>query len=157
VTNPASAPLLLLVLPIALAGRRYGLRPALGAAVLATGAVLARSWVGDSQFGLFGDFTRTTAFVTVALLAGTRPSPSASAVSPTDSLHREGGHVQVPSDTLTKRELEVLGMIAAGLTNGQIADRLVLSESTIKSHVKNILRKLEVRNRTEAVSRYLRL
>ncbi|WP_050897217.1 LuxR C-terminal-related transcriptional regulator [Patulibacter medicamentivorans] len=58
---------------------------------------------------------------------------------------------------LTPREREVLGLLASGATNVQIADQLVVSESTVKSHVKHILRKLRASNRAEAVSRYLRL
>jgi DNA-binding NarL/FixJ family response regulator len=60
-----------------------------------------------------------------------------------------------PEHKLTKREVEVLGLMAAGATNAEIADRLVISESTAKSHVKHILRKFDARNRTEAVSKYL--
>lgn len=58
---------------------------------------------------------------------------------------------------LTRRELEVLELLADGATNAMIADRLVISEGTVKSHVKHILRKLRAANRAEAVSRYLRL
>jgi DNA-binding CsgD family transcriptional regulator len=58
--------------------------------------------------------------------------------------------------TLTPRELDVLAMLAEGQTNARIALRLVVSESTVKSHVKHILHKLDVANRTEAVARYLR-
>jgi DNA-binding CsgD family transcriptional regulator len=47
-------------------------------------------------------------------------------------------------------------MMAAGATNAEIANRLLISISTVKSHVKHILRKLEARNRTEAVAMYLR-
>ena len=54
---------------------------------------------------------------------------------------------------LTRREFEVLHLIAAGATNQRIADALVISEQTVKSHVKNILRKLGAANRTEAASR----
>jgi DNA-binding NarL/FixJ family response regulator len=61
-----------------------------------------------------------------------------------------------PDDPLTKRELEVLEMMAEGATNPEIADRLVITVSTVKTHVRNILRKLHVRNRTEAVAQYLR-
>ena len=57
--------------------------------------------------------------------------------------------------TLTRREIEVLRLMAAGETNGRIARRLVISEGTVKSHVKHILRKLGAANRAEAVSRWL--
>jgi LuxR family transcriptional regulator, regulator of acetate metabolism len=57
---------------------------------------------------------------------------------------------------LTRREVEVLGMLAEGETNARIAQRLVLSQDTVKTHVKHILRKLGVHNRSQAVSRYFR-
>jgi len=55
---------------------------------------------------------------------------------------------------LTSREREVLEMLAEGETNATIARRLVVTEDTVKTHVKHILRKLGVRNRSQAVSRY---
>jgi diguanylate cyclase (GGDEF)-like protein len=58
---------------------------------------------------------------------------------------------------LTRRELEVLGLMGEGETNSVIADRLVIAEATVKSHVKHILRKLRAANRAEAVARYMRL
>jgi DNA-binding CsgD family transcriptional regulator len=58
---------------------------------------------------------------------------------------------------LTAREREVLELMAEGMTNTQIAETLVVSEGTVKSHVKRILRKLHVSNRAEAVARYLHL
>ena len=61
-----------------------------------------------------------------------------------------------PVGALTRRELEVLSLIADGQTNHQIAGRLVITESTAKSHVKRILRKLGAGNRVEAASMYLR-
>jgi DNA-binding CsgD family transcriptional regulator len=63
-----------------------------------------------------------------------------------------------PLDTLlTVREQEVLELMASGATNNQIARELVVSEGTVKSHVKRILRKLRVDNRAGAVARYLNL
>lgn len=57
---------------------------------------------------------------------------------------------------LSRREAEVLDLAADGWTNGRIAERLFISEATVKSHVGHILRKLGVTNRVEAVSLYLR-
>ncbi|MEM0961512.1 MAG: LuxR C-terminal-related transcriptional regulator [Bacteroidota bacterium] len=54
---------------------------------------------------------------------------------------------------LTPREVEVVRLIATGMTNGEIADHLFVSPATVKRHVANAYGKLEVRNRTEAASR----
>ena len=56
--------------------------------------------------------------------------------------------------TLTPREWEVMGLIVEHKTTDQIADALVLSPETVRSHVKHILRKLAVHNRSQAISRY---
>jgi len=58
---------------------------------------------------------------------------------------------------LTRRELDVLRLMATGETNAGIAGRLVISVGTVKSHVKHILRKLGAANRAEAVCLYLRM
>ena len=60
-----------------------------------------------------------------------------------------------PDEELTDREGEVLRLLAVGATNAQIADQLVVSESTVKTHVRHILRKLRAVNRAQAISRYL--
>jgi DNA-binding NarL/FixJ family response regulator len=51
---------------------------------------------------------------------------------------------------LTDRELEILRVVAAGLSNGEVARRLWVTEQTVKFHLRNIYRKLDVANRTEA-------
>jgi LuxR family transcriptional regulator, maltose regulon positive regulatory protein len=56
-------------------------------------------------------------------------------------------------DPLSQRELEVMHAIAAGLKNREIADRLFISLSTVKTHINNIYGKLGVTNRVQAVER----
>jgi DNA-binding NarL/FixJ family response regulator len=60
------------------------------------------------------------------------------------------------TDDLTPREREVLGLVAQGATNAEVAERLVVSENTVKFHMKNILQKLHARNRAEVVAFALR-
>lgn len=66
-----------------------------------------------------------------------------------------GGTGEVTAlSALSSRELQVLGNLADGLTDREIAEGLVISPRTVESHVSSILRKLEVRNRAEAAMRY---
>jgi DNA-binding NarL/FixJ family response regulator len=55
------------------------------------------------------------------------------------------------NDGLTGREIELLHLMVDGLSNKQIAEKLFISENTVKYHIRNILQKLDVQNRTEAV------
>jgi two-component system nitrate/nitrite response regulator NarP len=57
--------------------------------------------------------------------------------------------------TLTEREMQILKEVAKGFRNKQIADRLFISESTVKVHMKSLLRKLQVPSRTAATILYL--
>ena len=72
-----------------------------------------------------------------AASAGARPGPSATAAS-------------LP-DELTPREAEVLSLIARGLSNGEIASTLVVSEATVKTHINHVFAKIGARDRAQAV------
>jgi len=65
------------------------------------------------------------------------------------NLRGEDGEVTQLFTDLTERELEVLKLIANGLSNNQIAEKLVISENTVKGHVSNILSKLHLADRTQ--------
>ena len=56
-------------------------------------------------------------------------------------------------EPLTDRELEVLRLVADGMTNKQVAETLVLAVGTVKKHLKNVYDKLDVHSRTQAVAR----
>ena len=60
-----------------------------------------------------------------------------------------------PDDGLTSRERDVVELMATGARNVEIADRLVVSEATVKSHVRSVMRKLGASNRADVVARYL--
>lgn len=60
-------------------------------------------------------------------------------------------HERVLHEELTEREMEILLLLARGLTNQEIADDLFIAVKTVKTHVSNILAKLEVHDRTQAV------
>ncbi|HLR34731.1 MAG TPA: response regulator transcription factor [Tissierellales bacterium] len=67
-----------------------------------------------------------------------------------DEMNEEDNEVAMKIESLTKREYEILIVIAEGLNNREIAERLFISEKTVKNHVSNIFRKLEVNDRIQA-------
>jgi DNA-binding CsgD family transcriptional regulator len=79
-----------------------------------------------------------------------------SAATETESEDRTTARPDPADNVLTRREVEVLQWLAAGETNAGIARRMTIGVGTVKYHVANILRKLEVSNRAEAVARWSR-
>ena len=83
---------------------------------------------------------------------GDRVETPASSQKPTSSpISTLAGHLLV--EELSEREVEVLELIANGYSNKEIADTLYIALSTVKSHINNIYRKLDVSKRTQAVAR----
>lgn len=78
-----------------------------------------------------------------------------SSVSPSERSRTSGLDLGPVDVDLTPREREVLAVLATGASNQAIADRLVLSTGTVKTHVKHVLAKLGVRSRAEAIARYV--
>jgi DNA-binding NarL/FixJ family response regulator len=80
------------------------------------------------------------------------PSMASKLLSEFNSLaKRAESQEQFPTPVLTVRELEVLKLVAKGLSNREVAQQLFISENTVKNHVRNILEKLHLHSRMEAV------
>lgn len=73
------------------------------------------------------------------------------AIAASPSARPRAAEQQLP-DGLTRREAEVLALIADGLSNAEIASTLVVSEATVKSHINHLLTKIQARDRAQAVS-----
>ena len=68
-----------------------------------------------------------------------------------------GGLDTLRASGVTRREADILSLLAAGLTNADIAEQLYLSVRTVESHVSSLLAKLGARNRTDLAARHLEL
>ena len=73
-------------------------------------------------------------------------------------LRKRGPEVppEVPAETLTPREAEIVALIKQGLTNREISEGLMIGEGTIRTHVHNILRKLDLQNRNQIILREIK-
>ena len=94
---------------------------------------------------------RLVAAIRVAADGGSMFAPSATRRLIEEFTRRAPREARPELEELTPRELEVLRLIAGGLSNEEIAAKLVVSEHTAKTHVAHILRKLNLRDRTQAV------
>lgn len=107
-----------------------------------------RGFQAGAKAYLLKDSSRDVLLDTIrAVAAGQRRVPSDIAAKLTD---------RMLSPELTARELEVLELIVAGQSNREIGDSLSIAEGTVKTHVNNILGKLQVSDRTQAVTAALR-
>jgi two-component system NarL family response regulator len=80
------------------------------------------------------------------------PSMASKLLREFNALARQAaGRAQLPTPVLTARELEVLKLVARGMSNREVAEKLYISENTVKNHVRNILEKLHSHSRMEAV------
>jgi DNA-binding NarL/FixJ family response regulator len=80
------------------------------------------------------------------------PSITAKVIAEFSRLPRAVNHRQSElAESLSPRELEILRLVATGVSNKEIADRLVISEGTVKNHLSSILSKLSVKDRLQAV------
>lgn len=84
------------------------------------------------------------------------PSMASKLISEFASMRRGDERASVPAPRLTDRELEVLKLVAKGLANRDIGKQLYISENTVKNHIRNILEKLQLHSRIQAVAYALR-
>jgi LuxR family maltose regulon positive regulatory protein len=105
------------------------------------GPPMARLLYGALAHGIAPDYVRRL----LAAFPVAEPEQS----GPAGNISLESSMIE----PLSERELEVLALLAQGLTNRQVASRLYLALNTVKAHARNIYGKLDVHNRTQAVAR----
>jgi DNA-binding NarL/FixJ family response regulator len=120
------------------------LMPHLGVLVLSQHVETAHS-VGLIEYPAFGYLLKDRVLEVGEFLATCeRVAAGGSALDPTVVANLVAGRKRVGLDALSEREVEVLGLMAEGLTNTGIAGRLVISERTVESHVRRLFIKLDI-------------
>jgi LuxR family maltose regulon positive regulatory protein len=112
------------------------------------GAPMAALLRKAAAWGLYPDYVDKLLAALESEIKGERKTPSS---SPSSAIPGPGSSPLV--EPLSEREIEVLRLIAAGMSNREIADELFLAIGTVKKHINNIFGKLSVRKRTQAVAR----
>ena len=148
----------LLVFPIWIVARDFGMVIGFVAAAAALALAIPIHAMQDVAHGAVGYVALAAVFTGAAAVGGAgRPAGGARASKEIDWLLTARPQIVPRREVLSRRELEVMEMIATGAKNSEIADRFVISQNTVKSHVSQILKKLAVANRTEAAYRYTEL
>ena len=152
-SDPRDGLAYLLAFPIWLVARDLGLLAGVAAAAVALAFVALGAAQGMAP-GPMGYAGCALVFLGTGVTATKSVQPRHQVSLP---LLRRRPNVGQISAALSRRELQVLELIATGANNAAIAARFVISEHTVKSHVSHILRKLPASNRTEAAFRYIEL
>jgi DNA-binding CsgD family transcriptional regulator len=142
---------LLYAMPIMLIALVYGGRAGVIASVVAVCLMVLWSVLQHPGIGAVGFATRAFIFLIIPLTVGLARKSVAPAPLQSPDPFQPPAAKAAPSKSLTRRELEVLGLLAAGHTNAEIADKLVLSVRTIESHRASMQRKLGRPSRPELV------
>lgn len=110
-----------------------------------------------ARFSYFGEGASTEIWIAIISLVffgiGIFISRKYLPVTKTVQAPKEPDQKQVDKLGLSKREYEILQLINEGLSNQQIADKIFVSENTVKKHVSNLFLKLDVQRRTEAIKK----
>ena len=152
-SDPRDGLVYLLAFPIWLVARDLGLLAGVAAAAVALAFVALGAAQGMAP-GPMGYAGCVLVFLGTGVAGAKAVQPRYRVSLP---LLRQRPEVGQVSEALSKRELQVLELIATGANNAEIAARFVISEHTVKSHVSHILQKLPASNRTEAAFRYIEL
>ena len=106
-------------------------------------SLFVSNWSDELRFSLFGVVFLAFGYAMSRVLIAEKKESSA----------REVDQNTIDKLGISKREYEVLEQVAAGLSNQEIAAKLFISESTVKTHVSNLLLKLDAKRRTQAVTK----
>lgn len=104
---------------------------------------------------LLKDSSKEELFHAISLAAANKyflpPEITARVVKEFTRISKPKHHIETLKVNLTAREMEILKLIAEGISNKEIADRLVIAEGTVKNHISKILEKLDVNDRLQAI------